>query len=174
MEVMSILEWCIVGLCLIFGFLGCFINKFPGPVCVVIALLVAKYGLDMPFENGTMWGVIAVAIASIFVSKFLTKIARQIHEFSKRGSLATTIGSLVGLAIIFAAKDVESAALILLIIILAMVGLPFVLAYLLELTKKQGNEYALKAATSATATYLADTVLKIGAFYLAIKVIFGF
>ena len=37
---LTILWWALVALCLCFGFLGCFINKVPGPIAVVIATLL--------------------------------------------------------------------------------------------------------------------------------------
>lgn len=58
---------------------------------------------------------------------------------------------------------------------MAVVGLiiiPFVLAFLLELTNKNGAVPALKSAASATAAYFADTCLKLVVFIYAIYAIF--
>ena len=66
------------------------------------------------------------------------------------------------------------AALVILIAVVALVLVPFVLAFLLELTNKQGAVCALKSAGSATAAYLADTCLKLAVFIYAIYAIFQF
>ena len=51
---MEILLWVLVGALLLFGFLGCFINKFPGPICVLIAMVIAICGLEVKFGWGTI------------------------------------------------------------------------------------------------------------------------
>lgn len=66
------------------------------------------------------------------------------------------------------------AALVILIAVVALVLVPFVLAFLLELTNKQGAVCALKSAGSATAAYLADTCLKLAVFIYAVYAIFQF
>ena len=66
------------------------------------------------------------------------------------------------------------AALVILIAVVALVLVPFVLAFLLELTNKQGAVCALKSAASATAAYLADTCLKLAVFIYAVYAIFQF
>jgi uncharacterized protein YqgC (DUF456 family) len=57
-------------------------------------------------------------------------------------------------------------------LIIGFIVLPFVLAFLLELTNKQGASMALKCAASATCAYLSDTLLKLVVFVYAIYVIF--
>ena len=72
---LTILWWVLVGLCLCFGFLGCFINKVPGPIAVVIATLLAILCLDIPIEWGTFAIIAVLAVASMIASKFLVKLA---------------------------------------------------------------------------------------------------
>ena len=64
------------------------------------------------------------------------------------------------------------AALAILVSVVVLV--PFVLAFLLELTNKQDAVCALKSAGSATAAYLADTCLKLAVFIYAVYAIFQF
>ncbi len=169
---LTILWWALVALLLCFGFLGCFINKVPGPIAVVIATLLAILLLDIPIEWSTFGIITALAIASMIVSKLLVKLVKKLQEYSKRATWGTTIGSIVGLLLVWGAASSESNALLVTMLIVGFIVLPFVLAFLLELTNKQGAVTALKCATSATCAYLSDTLLKLAVFVYAIYVIF--
>ena len=169
---LTILWWALVALCLCLGFLGCFINKVPGPIGVVIATLLAILCLDIPIEWSTFGIITALAIASMIVSKLLVKLVKKLQEYSKRATWGTTIGSIIGLLLIYSVTSSDSKALLITMLIVGFVVLPFVLAFLLELTNKQGALMALKCATSATCAYLSDTLLKLAVFVYAIYVIF--
>ena len=169
---LTILWWALVALCLCLGFLGCFINKVPGPIAVVIATLLAILCLDIPIEWSTFGIITALAIASMIVSKLLVKLVKKLQEYSKRATLGTTFGSIIGLLLVYGATSSDSKALLITMLIVGFVVLPFVLAFLLELTNKQGALMALKCATSATCAYLSDTLLKLAVFVYAIYVIF--
>lgn len=169
---LSILWWVLVGLCLVFGFLGCFINKVPGPIAVVIATLLAITCLDIPIEWGTFGIITALAVASMIVSKLLVKLVKKLQEYSKRATWGTTIGSIIGLLLVWGSASADSDALLVVMLIIGFIVLPFVLAFLLELTNKQGVQMALKSAASATCVYLSDTLLKLAVFVYAIYVIF--
>ena len=169
---LTILWWVLVALLLCFGFLGCFINKVPGSIAVVIATLLAILLLDIPIEWSTFGIITALAIASMIVSKLLVKFVKKLQEYSKRATWGTTIGSIVGLLLVWGAASSESNALLVTMLIVGFIVLPFVLAFLLELTNKQGAVMALKCATSATCAYLSDTLLKLAVFVYAIYVIF--
>lgn len=169
---LTILWWALVALCLCLGFLGCFINKVPGPVAVVIATLLAILCLDIPISWGTFAIITALAVASMIVSKLLVKLVKKLQEYSKRATWGTTIGSIIGLLLVWGAASSESDALLVTMLIVGFIVLPFVLAFLLELTNKQGVVMALKCATSATCAYLSDTLLKLAVFVYAVYVIF--
>lgn len=169
---LTILWWALVALCLCLGFLGCFINKVPGPIGVVIATLLAILCLDIPIEWSTFGIITALAIASMIVSKLLVKLVKKLQEYSKRATWGTTIGSIIGLLLVYSVTSSDSKALLITMLIVGFVVLPFVLAFLLELTNKQGALMALKCATSATCAYLSDTLLKLAVFVYAIYVIF--
>ncbi|MBR4565302.1 MAG: DUF456 domain-containing protein [Paludibacteraceae bacterium] len=169
---LTILWWALVALCLCLGFMGCFINKVPGPIAVVIATLLAILCLDIPIEWSTFGIITALAIASMIVSKLLVKLVKKLQEYSKRATWGTTIGSIIGLLLVYGATSSDSKALLITMLIVGFVVLPFVLAFLLELTNKQGALMALKCATSATCAYLSDTLLKLAVFVYAIYVIF--
>ena len=169
---MTILGWCFVALLLCCGFLGCFINKVPGPIAVVIATLLAILWLDIPIEWSTFAIITALAIASMIVSKLLVKLVKKLQEYSKRATWGTTIGSIIGLLLVCGSANADSDALVVCMLILGFIILPFVLAFLLELTNKQGAVMALKCAASATCAYLSDTLLKLAVFTYAVYVIF--
>lgn len=108
---MTILWWVLVGLCLVFGFLGCFINKVPGPIAVVIATLLAILCLKIPIEWGTFAIIAALAVASMIASKLLVKLVKKLQEFSKRATWGTTIGSIIGLLLVWSSTSTDSNAL---------------------------------------------------------------
>ena len=168
----TVLWWVFVGLCLVFGFLGCFVNKIPGPVAIVIATLIAILALDVPISWGTFALITALAVASMIASKLLVKLVKKLQEYSKRATWGTTIGSLVGLLLVWGAAAANSTSMLITMFIIGFIIPPFTLAFLLELTNKQGAVMALKCATSATCAYLADTFLKLAVFVYAIYVIF--
>ncbi len=158
--------WIIVGLFLLLGFLGCFINKVPGPICVVIAVLIAKLAMDLPVS----WGIIALiavlAIASIFAAKKLVQLVKSAQEYSKRAAVGTTIGSIIGLCVMLGFKS-SSTGVLIGIAVVALVLIPFVMALLLELTNKERKGTAMQCAIAATGAYLCDTFLKLVVFVLA-------
>ncbi|MBQ1858746.1 MAG: DUF456 domain-containing protein [Paludibacteraceae bacterium] len=170
---MTIVWWILVALCLVFGFLGCFINKVPGPIAVVIAMLIAMLALEIPISWGTFAIVAALAVVSIIASKVLVKLVKKLHEYSKRATWGTTIGSIIGLCLFLTPGISDSTGLIILIFFCGLVLIPFVLAFLLELTNKNGAVVALKAAGTATLAYFVDTMLKLVVFGYAIYTIFN-
>lgn len=169
---MTIVWWAILALLLALGLLGCFVNKVPGPIAVVFALLIAILALEIDISWETFAIVLALAVVSMIASKVIVKLVKKLHDYSKRSSIGTTIGSIVGLGIIAGSFEADLTESIILICITAMVIVPFVLAFLLELTNKKGALEAFKSATSATGAYMADSMLKLIVFAYAIMVIF--
>ena len=168
---MEILWWVLFALLLSCGFLGCFINKVPGPLAVLLATIVGYTALDLPADWMHIGIIVALAVASIITSKILVKLAKKMYEFSKRGGRGTTIGSIIGLLLIAGAANMDVWVTVLFAIV-GLIILPFVFSFLLELTNKNGAAIALKAATAATCAYLADTCLKLVVFVYAIYVMF--
>ena len=168
---MEILWWVVFALLFSCGFLGCFINKVPGPLAVLLATILGYTALDLPADWGHIGIIAGLVVASMIASKVLVKLAKKMHEFSKRGSRGTTVGSIIGLLLIAGTGSMETWV-ILLFAIIGLVILPFGLAFILELTNKNGAAVALKAATAATCAYLADTCLKLVVFVYALYVMF--
>lgn len=166
--------WALAIFCLGLGFLGCFINKVPGPLFVVIAMVVAKFGCEMTFGWGTVSIVIGLAVVSIILSKLLVNIVKQFHTFNKRGAWGTTLGSLIGLCVLAGAgsSGITNLGVLIACFLVGLVLLPFVFAFLFELTLKAGMEETTKCAVAATSTYLADTCLKLVVFGYAAYTMF--
>lgn len=170
---MSILWWVLIALCLCFGLVGCFVNKVPGPIAVVLATLIAILGLEIDIEWSTFGIIAGLAVASMIVSKVLVKLVQKLQEYSKRATWGTTIASLIALVMVGAlAAGETSLGVQITIWIVGFVVLPFVLAFLLELTNGKGALNALKSAGSATCVYVVDTLFKLAVFVYAIYAIF--
>lgn len=169
---MEIFWWILLALLLCCGFLGCFINKVPGPIAVVLASLIGITALDVDLEWGHFAIIAVLAVVSIIASKVLVKLAKKMQEYSKRATIGTTIGSIIGLILVAGASSMDSDAAVIVTAIVGLVVLPFVLAFLLELTNKNGAAMAVKCATAATCAYLADTCLKLLVFIYAVYMMF--
>ncbi len=169
---MEIFWWILLALLLCCGFLGCFINKVPGPIAVVLASLIGITALDVDLEWGHFAIIAVLAVVSIIASKVLVKLAKKMQEYSKRATIGTTIGSIIGLILVAGASSMDSDAVVIVTAIVGLVVLPFVLAFLLELTNKNGAAMAVKCATAATCAYLADTCLKLVVFIYAVYMMF--
>ncbi len=170
---MAIVCWSIVALCLMFGLIGCFINKFPGPLLVLIATLVARFGLGI---GAVSWLVILVVallyVASVVINKaVLPKLMAKLHDFSNAASWGCTVGVILGLP--FLAVDTNSAPLIILLLILTFMVMPYLFAFIFELIKVKNAGVAVKAAGSAYAVYAASTIVKLLAFVYAVYAIFN-
>lgn len=169
---MTFVLWALVILCLCLGFLGCFVNKVPGPLAVLVAMAIAKYGCDVSFGWDTVTIVAVLAVASMILSKILVKLVKKMHAFNKRGAWGTTVGSIVGLGVLSSVGVGDSIAVVIIFAIACLVLLPFVFAFLFELTMRAGMEETTKCATAATASYLADSLLKLLVFGYAVYIMF--
>lgn len=163
----DILIWAVIALFLGLGFLSCFINKIPGPILLFLGILVAQVGLDY----GPGWlavGIVAaIAIAAFVLSKVITRAAKKMQDYSKKASVATTIASLIGLAMV-AGSGNASTTTIIIVFIAGFVVLPFLLAFIVESIRQKSAALGAKSATAATLVYLTDTALKLAAFAYAI------
>ena len=163
----DILIWAVIALFLGLGFLSCFINKIPGPILLFLGILVAQVG----FDNGPGWlavGIVAaIAIAALFLSKMITRVAKKMQEYSKKASVATPIASLIGLGMV-AGSGNASTSTIIIVFIVGFVVLPFLFAFLVESIRQKSAALGAKSATAATLVYLTDTALKLAAFAYAI------
>lgn len=152
MAIVAILLMCL-------GFLGCFVNKIPGPLLAFIGLLLAKFAADLPIS----WGIIALCAVLVVVSmvvnaKYVSQLAAKLYPYGKGGKWGTFIGSLIGLIIALKASAVVG--------IIFMLALPYGFAWLFEYLGTKDSTESTKRATSAFTVYLASTVIKLAVVYL--------
>ena len=111
------------------GFLGCFVNKVPGPLLAFIGILLPVLFGDV---NAEVWMLcligVLVVVSMIISSKVLPKLGEKIHPFGKAGSWGTTLGSILGLL-----STVASSGSPIFGMLLAFVILPYGSAFLFEL-----------------------------------------
>lgn len=134
-------------ICVIVGFLGCFLPILPGPPISFVALLLLEWTEKSPFDSDTLWtwGLITAGVTALdyVVPIYGTK------KFggTKRGVWGSTIGLVVGL-IFFPPFGI-------------IIG-PFVGAFLGEMsTGKSTNEAALRSAFGSFIGFLVGTLLKL-------------
>lgn len=141
------------------GFLGCFVNKIPGPLLAFVGLLLAKFTADLPIS----WGIIALCavlvVASMVINgKYVPKFAAKLYPYGKGGKWGTFVGSLIGLIIALKASAVVG--------IIFMLALPYGFAWLFEYLSTKDAKEGSKRAASAFSVYLASTVIKLAVVYL--------
>lgn len=152
-----IIAWLLVSL----GFLGCFVNKIPGPLLSFLGLVVFSIGCGIKADWWVFVLVGILVIVSMVVSKkYAPKIGSLVAPFGKGGSWGTTIGSLIGLCVI-AATIGEDATMAIIGFVVAFVVLPYFFAFLFELIAKKSAATAVQAATGAYVTFLVTTMLKL-------------
>lgn len=162
--------WIIAIVLIALGFLGCFVNKIPGPLLAFIGILLPVLFGDV---NADIWMLVLigvlVVVSMIVSAKFLPKLGAMVSPFGKAGSWGTTIGSLFGLIGIGVAGSMSPVATL----ILSFVAFPYGFAFLFEFISKKSAGVALKSAGGAYITFLVGTVLKLTVCYLSLRILFA-
>lgn len=162
--------WILAILLICVGFLGCFINKIPGPLLAFIGILLPVLFGDVHADVWMLVLIGVLVVASMIVSsKFLPKIGAMVSPFGKAGSWGTTIGSLFGLIGIGVAGSMNPIVTL----ILSFIVLPYGFAFLFELISQKSAGAALKSAGGAYATFFVGTVLKLVVCYLSLRILFA-
>ena len=157
----TILIWCVGGLLMSLGLLGCFVHRVPGPILTLIGLLVIQYGGGVALFSTTAIVVCAIAvILAKVLEHFIPKLTSFIHEVNKQGKWGCVIGSVIGL-IIMSNISANGTGMVILGLILAMGIVPYACAFLLELTRKQPMKETVMATNAAYLTFLLGTALKL-------------
>lgn len=154
------------------GFVGCFVQKVPGPIMAFLGILILyfKVGSDV---IGTEWLILCAAIValSMIVGKYLVpKLGKLVSEYGKGGKVGTVLGAVLSVLILAASGLVETDPILSIILFLAI---PFVLASLFEIISKKDLAEGIKSGTGAYVTYLANTLLKLAACLISIYAAFG-
>lgn len=141
---------------LAFGFLLCFVGKFPGQVLAYAGMLLAYFGMNAPYPA---WLVVAcgvLVVASLVVNKTVApKLASKVHEFGKAGKWGTVVGSIFALLVIAAITANAYVSLVLLMV------LPYVFAFVFEFISKKDFAEGAKRAAGAYTLFAASTLLNV-------------
>lgn len=166
---MTIVFWVIIVLCLAFGFLGCFVNKFPSVLLVLIATLIGKFCIGINFGYEVIAVVVAIWLVSAIINKkVLPNLIKKLHEYSKGATRGTTIGSILGILLLL---TTDSTAMTVVMAIIGFGVLPYALAFVFEYFSCKDVSAASKGALSAYTLYIANTILKVIAFSYALYAI---
>lgn len=141
---------------LAFGFLLCFIGRFPGQVLAYAGMLVAAFAVKnqlYPTWMLVVCGIVVVA-SFIFTKKSAPKIAEKVHAFGKAGRIGTTVGSII--SILCLASDVNPVVGIILLLVL-----PFVFAFLFELIASKSVAEGAKRAAGAYTLFSVSTLINL-------------
>lgn len=143
------------------GFLGCFVNKIPGPILAFIGILLLKFVNDMPISGLALGIIAAIVILSYVLPKvLLPKLKKHIVEYGKAASWGATIGSILGL-IILCSVGFDNMAVGIILLVVAIVVLPYLFALVFEGISKKDWSKAVPAAGGALIEYLCTTLLKL-------------
>ncbi|MBO5250081.1 MAG: DUF456 family protein [Muribaculaceae bacterium] len=152
-----IIAWLLVAL----GFLGCFVNKIPGPLLSFLGLVIFAIGCGIKADWWVFVLVGLLVIVSMVVNKkYAPKLGALVAPFGKGGSWGTTLGSLIGLCLIAALAN-GGTTMAIISIVCAFGVLPYFFAFLFELIAKKSAATAAQAATGAYVTFLVTTMLKL-------------
>lgn len=141
---------------LAFGFILCFIGRFPGQVLAYAGMLIAA--LAVKNQLYPVWLLVVcgiLVVASIIINKkYAPTIAQKVHEFGKAGRIGTTIGSII--AVLCLASNVNPIVGIILFFVL-----PFVFAFLFEFISKKNAVEGAKRAAGAYTLFSVSTLINI-------------
>lgn len=174
--IMSLLVWILGILLIAFGFLGCFVNKIPGPMLSFIGLCVLTFGVPLHLDKLILLYIFIGVLLSMYLSKkILPKVGALVAEYGKGGSWGATIGSLIGIFIVLgvASEDVSNFALIM-AIIGAFIVLPYIFASLFEMIARKSFTGGFQAGAGALVAFLCGTMLKLAVCCYSIYAAFHF
>ena len=148
------------------GFLGCFIDKVPGPLLAFAGILIAKLAASMPIS----WGIIAVCAVLVVISmvvnaKYIPLLIKKVHPYGKGGKWGTFLGSLF--AICCCAADASDAVCIILLLVL-----PFLFAWVFEVISAKNAAEGTKRGIAAYTVFLASTLVKLAVVYICFRFTF--
>lgn len=152
---------------LVFGILFCFFGRFPGQILAYAGLLLAHFTIAnqiYPIWLLVLCGVLVVA--SIIINKTVApKLASKVHEYGKAGKWGTIVGSILSLFCFMAELNV-------IILIITFFVLPYLFAFVFELTAqknaKEGAMRALGAYTHFATTTLINLVISAFCFFVVL------
>lgn len=133
--------------CLLLGFVGCFLPILPGPPIAYAGMLILRATDRFPFTTMQLvvWGI---AVVTVQLLDYLTPLFGTKYSGGSRwGSWGCVIGTLLGI-FLFAPWGI-------------LFG-PFIGAFIGELIGGKSSNTALKAGFGAFVGFLVSVVLKVG------------
>ncbi len=163
--IVTVVCWILIGV----AALGCFINRFNGPLLAFIAILVFKFfgaGGEIVSWLGISLSALLLVVSMVLTRK-LPEITKKMQEFGNGGKWGATIGSLIGLTF-FLGMGTSTVVAIVLGLLFFLVVCPFGGAFLGELIARKDAKAALAPATAAYVVYLCTTIVKLAAVALTV------
>ena len=120
------------------AFIGCFVQKFPGPLAAFVGILIANFGADLNISASALIICALAVVLSMVLNRFLPKITARIHEFGKAGKWGSVIGSVIGvIVLLWGGSEVDSLGAVIAFILLGLGVIPFAFCYLFELISRK-------------------------------------
>lgn len=164
---MTIVALCIAFLLMGVGLVGCFFDRFPGPLVAFVGLLIAKFMLSLPIDWYILVICAVLVVASMIVNtKYIPMLAKKVYPYDKAGRWGTLVGSLFTFFCIAGSEMGDVVCIVLLFI------LPFVFAWLFEVVKTKNVTEGTKRGGSAYIVFLAGTIVKLAVVYLCFRFTF--
>ena len=168
--------WIAIGILLIaLAFIGCFVQKFPGPLAAFVGILIANFGADLNISASALIICALAVVLSMVLNRFLPKITARIHEFGKAGKWGSVIGSVIGvIVLLWGGSEVDSLGAVIAFILLGLGVIPFAFCYLFELISRKNVQAALMPATAAYVTFLCGTLIKLTVCIYCVYAVIGY
>ena len=157
-----------------FGFIGCFVNKVPGPLLAFLGALIPVIAVPIKVALWKIILIFALVVASMVVAKkYLPKLGEMVHPFGKGGSWGTTVGTIFGYIMMLGFMEGTSSKTgIIFLMILPLTVFPYLFAFAFEYISRKNVAEAAQSGVGAYVTYLASSVLKLLVFCMSIDIVF--
>ncbi|MDE6534707.1 MAG: DUF456 family protein [Muribaculaceae bacterium] len=161
---MELALWGLFWILIALAFLGCFINKVPGPVLALVAVLMAK--LCMTAGDYIEWvNVIIIAVlvvASILLVRQLPKWTSELGTYGKGAKWGSIIGSIAALILAPAlTAGIENNSVGISLITIAAILTTFIFATAFEFISVKDFKTAAKNGGIAAFEYTCSTLIKL-------------
>lgn len=158
------------------AFLGCFIQRFPGPILALIGIVMAKLftklGSNLDWINIAIIGVLVVVC--YLINKQIPKLAQKLGKYGKPATRGTLLGSIVAFIIVLVMINQGANQYISLALIFClMISLPFIFATLFEYLSQKDWNTAIVSGRSATVSYFCSTLLKLVTVIYSVYILFA-
>lgn len=173
---MEIALWGLFWILISLAIVGCFINKVPGPILALAAVLMAK--LCMTVGNYIDWlNVIvigALVVASMILIRQLPKWTSELGTYGKGAKWGSIIGSIVALSFAPAlASSIKNPVISLTVIILVCILITFIFAAVFEFVSLKNLKPAVKNGGIAAFEYTCSTLIKLIVVVYSIYLVFN-